>query len=119
MSCLRTTYPEDESPWLLAQWDPCTTDPSTGTSWRNRPMSGHHMKKSRETMMKLPPLNLREGIDFCSDASRRNFPGLITTLGVGKENEEFEKALGNWKTKQQMEMHCSAHDERLLFAANT
>ena len=75
------------------------------------------MQNSREAMMKLPPLNLREGIDFCSYASWRTFPGLITTLGGGMENEEFEKALGNWKTKQQMEMHFSAHDERLSFAA--
>ena len=67
--------------------------------------------------MKLPPLNLRESIDFFSYASRRTFPGLITTLGGGKENEESEKALGNWKTEQQMEMHYSALDERLSFAA--
>ena len=67
--------------------------------------------------MKLPPLNLGEGIDFCSYASRTTFPGLITTLGGGKENEEFEKALGDWKKKQQMEMHYSALDERLSLAA--
>ena len=60
-------------------------------------MTGHQMQKSREAMLKLPPLNLEEGIDFCSYASRRAFPGLLTALGGCKRDEQFDDALGNWK----------------------
>ena len=119
ISCLRTDQVEDESPWLMRQWDPCTTNPMTGTSWRNSPMTGNQMQQSRQAMLKLPPLALSENISLCSYSSRRGFsrPPLITALGEGDTNENIEDALGNWKAIQQMAMHYSAQDERLSFMA--
>ena len=117
ISCLRTAQVEDESPWLMRQWDPCTTIPMTGTLWRNSPMAGHQMQQSRQAMLKLPPLALSEDISFCSYSSRRGFPGFLTALGGGDTKENLEDALGNWKAIQQMAMHYSAQDERLSFVA--
>ena len=91
--------------------------PMTGTLWRNSPMTGHQMQQSGQAMLKLPPLNLTDGIDFCSYASRRAFPGLLTALGGGDTKEKLEDALGKWKAIQQMAMHYSAQDERLSFVA--
>ena len=51
-------------------------------------MTSHQMQKSREAMLRLFPLNLKEGIDFCSYANRRAFPGLFTALGGGKRDEQ-------------------------------
>ena len=108
---------DDESPWLMRQWDPCTTNPMTGTSWRNSPLIGNQMQQCRQAMLKLPPLALSEDISFCSYSGRRGFPGLLTALGGGDTKEKLEDALGNWKAMQQMAMHYSAHDERLSFVA--
>ena len=88
MTCTRTKQSTKESPWLLASWDPCITNPVTGATWGDSPMTGNQMQKSREAMLKLRPLNLEEGIDFCSYASRRAFPGLLTALGGCKRDEE-------------------------------
>ena len=104
-------------PWLMSQWDPCTTNPMTGTSWRNSPLTGNQMQQCRQAMLKLPPLALSEDISFCSYSGRRGFPGLLTALGGGDAKEKLEDALGNWKAMQQMAMHYSAHDERLSFVA--
>ena len=117
ISCLRTSLVEGESPWLMRQWDRCTTNPVTGTSWRNSPLTGHQMPKCKQNMLKLPPLSLSRDISVCAYSSRRGFPGLLTAIGSGDTKEKLEDALGNWKAIQQMVMHYSAQDERLSFVA--
>ena len=55
MSSLRTSFNEDEDPFLMSQFGPCTTVPFSATTWRSAPMSSYQMARAREAIMRPPP----------------------------------------------------------------
>ena len=83
-----------EDPWLLSQWGPCTTNPLTGTYWRNTPLSPTQMKEIRLAIMALPPLASKIKLDCCSYAARRAGSGV---LGFLNASSILRLAFGNWK----------------------
>ena len=76
-------------------------------------MSKHQMARSREALMRTPPLCFTDAFTSCAYANRSIFPGMEILMGA---SDEEEASLGNWQNKgQTMSAHYSAHNERLSF----
>ena len=75
-------------------------------------MSKHQMGRSREALVRAPPLEFKDDFTFCAYANRRIFPGLGILMGA---SDEEEASLGNWQKGQTISAHYSAHNERLSF----
>ena len=71
VDALRTSPGDGEPSYLMSQFGPCTTDPFSATTWRAAPMSKHQMGRSREALMRAPPLEFTDASTFCAYASRR------------------------------------------------
>ena len=69
------------------------------------------MGRSREALMRAPPLEFKDSFTFCAYANRRIFPGLGILMGA---SDEEEASLGNWQKGQTMSAHDSAHNEICL-----
>ena len=117
MSVIRQQSSQDD-PWLLMQRGPCTTDPSSGEYWRDRPLSPHQMKLIRIAIMAMPPLCSRIYLDCCSYAARRIGSGV---LGYLDASSALRFAFGNWKdaaaSNSQMPNNYTENKLQLSFAA--
>jgi hypothetical protein len=94
MKAIRVRKSEEDLPWLLPQWGPCTTDPLSGEYFRDVPMSPTQMKEGRIVVMSLPPLCSKVKLDCCSYAMRRVGSGV---LGFLNASSLLRLAFGNWK----------------------
>ena len=75
-------------------------------------MSKRQLARSREALVRAPPLCFTDAFTFCAYANRHIFPGMGILMGA---SDADEASLGNLQKGQTISAHYSAHNERLSF----